>query len=91
MCQICRKFKKGSLSVSEAREELEEQSEYLTEEHIEEIEEMLFEAEDTYDYIREHKNSLLSDEYSDDDYEDDYGDDDLPEDSEQYVIDDEDE
>ena len=32
MCTICRKFKKGSLSVAEAREELEDQIEYLSEE-----------------------------------------------------------
>ena len=37
MCIICRKFKKGTWEVSEAREQLEEQMEYLTEEHIEEI------------------------------------------------------
>jgi len=64
MCVICKKFKKGSISVEDAREELEEQMEYLSEEHIEEIEEMLFEAEDTYVYMMErHRDQLgLDDE-----------------------------
>lgn len=59
MCQICRKLNKGSITVEEAREELEEQAEFLSEDHIEEIEELLCEAEDAYDYIREHKASLI--------------------------------
>ncbi len=62
MCQICRKLNKGSISVEEAREELDEQAEFLSEEHIEEIEELLCEAEDAYDYIQEHKATLLSGE-----------------------------
>lgn len=62
MCQICRKLNKGSITVEEAREELEEQAEFLSEDHIEEIEELLCEAEDAYDYIREHKASLLNGE-----------------------------
>ena len=59
MCVICKKFKKGSISVEDAREELEEQKEYLSEEHIEEIEEMLFEAEDTYVYMMERRRDQL--------------------------------
>lgn len=70
MCQICKKFKKGSITVNEAREELEEHSQFLNEDHIEEIEEMLFEAEDTYDYIKERKNVFLSEEL---DYDEDDG------------------
>lgn len=70
MCQICKKFKKGSLTVNEAREELEEHSQFLNEDHIEEIEEMLFEAEDTYDYIKERKNAFLNEEL---DYDEDDG------------------
>jgi hypothetical protein len=62
MCQICRKLNKGSISVEEAREELDEQAEFLSEEHIEEIEELLCEAEDSYDYIQERKAALLSGE-----------------------------
>ena len=57
MCSICRKFKKGTLDIDEARDELEEQMEYLSEEHIEEIEHMLFQAEDTYQYMMERKIS----------------------------------
>lgn len=93
MCQICRKFKKGSLTLEEAREELEEQSEYLSEEHVEEIEEMLFAAEDTYDYIQERKSQLADNEGRDyDDYEDRYMEDDgLPDGSDNYIIKDEDE
>lgn len=59
MCSICKKFKKGSIDIEEAREELEEQMEYLSEEHIEEIEEMLFTAEDTYDYMMEQNLSKV--------------------------------
>ena len=59
MCVICKKFKKGSISIEDAREELEEQMEYLSEEHIEEIEEMLFEAEDTYVYMMERRRDQL--------------------------------
>ena len=59
MCQICKKFKKGSITINEAREELEEHAQFLNEDHIEEIEEMLFEAEDTYDYIKERKNAFI--------------------------------
>jgi hypothetical protein len=51
MCTICRKFRKGSITAEEARYELEEQIEYLTEDHVEEIEEMLLEEQDTLDYI----------------------------------------
>lgn len=59
MCVICKKFKKSSISIDEAREELEEQMEYLSEEHIEEIEQMLFEAEDTYVYMMERRRDQL--------------------------------
>lgn len=62
MCTICKKFKRGSISLTEAREELDEQAEYLSEDHIEDIEEMLSEAEDAYDYISERKSGLVSDE-----------------------------
>lgn len=65
MCSICKKFKKGSLSIEEAREELDEQIEYLSEEHIEDIEEMLFEAEDTYKFITEQKLSNLDEDEDD--------------------------
>ena len=70
MCQICKKFKKGSISASEAQEELEEHAQFLNEDHIEEIEEMLFEAEDTYDYIKERKNAFMAEEL---DYDEDDG------------------
>lgn len=60
MCTICKKIRKGSISIEEAREELDEQSEYLTEEHVEEIEELLYAEEDAYDYVRQ--RTLLSDD-----------------------------
>ena len=89
MCQICRKLNKGSITVDEAREELEEQAEFLTEEHIEEIEELLFEAEDTYDYINEHKAALLN-ESSDDGEDGVVGETDLPDYDEEYDLKEED-
>lgn len=67
MCVICKKFKRGVISVEEAREELEEQMEYLSEDHIEEMEHMLFEAEDTYDYMMENHRTKNADE-DDEDY-----------------------
>jgi len=84
MCQICRKLNKGSISVEEAREELDEQAEYLSEEHIEEIEELLCEAEDTYDYINERKVSLLSEQEDADDAA--IGETELPEFDEDYNL-----
>jgi thioredoxin-related protein len=68
MCSICKKFKKGTIDADEAREELEEQIEYLSEEHIEEIEHMLFEAEDTYIYMMERKLAREDIGESDDEY-----------------------
>ena len=73
MCTICKKFKKGSIDVEEAKELLEESLEFLSEEHAEEVEQMIFEAEDTYDYMMErHLDKLELDgikmQYDDDDY-----------------------
>jgi CTP:phosphocholine cytidylyltransferase-like protein len=83
MCTICRKFKKGSLSVQEAREELEEQIEYLSEEHIEEVEEMILQEEDMLDYM---KNRHVEDaEYDENSYE--YDEDEAPEYGEEYDLD----
>jgi hypothetical protein len=85
MCTICRKFKKGSIEIDEAREQLEEQSEYLTEEHIEEIEEMLLIAEDKQEYMNERQRERL--EYDDDSEEILEGDDlELPDGSDNYFI-----
>lgn len=81
MCNICKKFKRGSISIEDAREELDEQAEFLTEEHIEDIEELLSEAEDTYDYITERKKKVELDT-DDEDYEDD----DLPDFDEKYDL-----
>jgi len=86
MCQICRKLKKGSISVSEAREELEEHSVYLNEEHIEEIEEMLFEGEDTYDYIKERKNAFMAEELDYDESDGVIGETELPDFDEDFSI-----
>lgn len=86
MCNICKKFKRGSISIEEAREELDEQAEFLTEEHIEDIEELLSEAEDTYDYITERKKKSIDLDVDDQDYEDG----DLPDFDEKYDLGDED-
>ena len=68
MCSICKKFKKGSITTDEVRDELEEQLEYLSEEHIEEIEEMIFQAEDTYEYMMERRREQLGLEDDDAEY-----------------------
>lgn len=85
MCTICKKFKRGSITLSEAREELDEQAEFLSEEHLEDIEEMLSEAEDTYDYINERKNNFEVAE----DNEERYYEDDLPDYDDQYDLEEE--
>lgn len=82
MCQICKKFKRGSITIEEAREELDEQAEFLTEDHIEDIEELLSEAEDTYDYITERKKKVLDLDIDDQDYEDN----DLPDFDDKYDL-----
>jgi len=86
MCTICKKFKRGSISLTEAREELDEQAEYLSEDHIEDIEEMLSEAEDAYDYISERKNGLSQIEEDEEYYEED----ELPEFDDKYDLGEED-
>jgi thioredoxin-related protein len=68
MCSICKKFKKGSITTDEARDELDEQLEFLSEEHVEEIEQMLFEAEDTYEYMMERRREQLGLEDEDREY-----------------------
>ena len=86
MCAICRKFKKGSLTTEGARRELEEQAEYLSEEHIEDIEEMLSESEeDVYDYINERQAAYkIKDRVDDDGYVDE--DEELPRVDEEYDL-----
>lgn len=83
MCNICKKFKRGSISVDEAYEELDEQFEFLTEEHIEEIEELLSESEDSYDYITERKKSIKDYEDIEDEYRNE---DELPDFDEKYNL-----
>lgn len=87
MCQICKKFKKGSITINEAREELEEHAQFLNEDHIEEIEEMLFEAEDTYDYIKERKNAFIAEGLDYDEGDGAVGETELPDFDENYSID----
>lgn len=86
MCIICRKFKKGTINAEEAREELEEQYDYLNEEHIEEIEELINSEEDAYDYLYNRKDRTYK-ELQEDDHEDD----ELPLLDEEYDLGDEDE
>lgn len=73
MCTICKKFKKGTIDVEEAKDMLDEMVEYLSEEHIEEVEQMIFEAEDTFNYMNDRRLDKLEldglkDEYDDEDY-----------------------
>jgi hypothetical protein len=86
MCTICRKFKKGSLSVAEAREELEEQIEYLSEEHIEEVEELLFQEEDMLEYMQQRR---MQETDEDDGYDDEGYDEELPNYDDEYDIEEE--
>ena len=53
MCSICKKFKKGSITTDEAREELEEQMEFLSEEHVEEIEQIANKTRTSRRYVDE--------------------------------------
>jgi hypothetical protein len=85
MCTICRKFKKGTITAEEAREELEEQSDYLNEDHIEEIEDLINTEEDAYDYLFSRKGASYK-EVQDEDYEEE-----LPLLDDEYDLGDEDE
>jgi hypothetical protein len=69
MCTICRRFKKGTITAEEAREELEEQSDYLNEDHIEEVEDLINTEEDAYDYLFNRKDASYK-ELQEDDYDD---------------------
>jgi len=76
MCTICKKFKKGTISVEEAWDELEEQSVYLNEDHIDEVEALLNDdVEDVYDYLKDRKSLEDDDELYDEDDIIDYDDD----------------
>lgn len=57
MCLICIEYHRGRLTPSEARFNLGEMSLYISQEHVEEIEDMLDEAEKDYD---EHTDSERS-------------------------------
>lgn len=84
MCTICKKLKKGSIDVAEAKDMLEEMTEYLSEEHIEEVEQIIFETEDTYDYMMDRRRQQM--ELDGVDEEDDYA---PEEDLTEYSYDDE--
>lgn len=89
MCVICKKFKKGTVDIDEAREMLEEASEYLTEEHIEEIEEMLYVAEDTMEYMNQRRLEQLEEDGISYDEEESY-EEELPDYSDEYDIEEDD-
>ena len=86
MCVICKKFKKGTVDIDEAREMLEEASEYLTEEHIEE---MLYVAEDTMEYMNQRRLEQLEEDGISYDEEESY-EEELPDYSDEYDIEEDD-
>lgn len=90
MCVICKKFKKGTIDIDEAREMLEEASEYLTEEHIEEVEEMIYVAEDTMEYMNQRRLEQLEEDGIAYDEEEESYEEELPDYSDEYDIEEDD-
>jgi len=80
MCMICKGLEKGKFSPEEAREKLEEfvDLELLDEDHQEEVESLIAEAEEEEFYWASAKKDVRKyedyddEEYSEEEYEDDY-------------------
>jgi hypothetical protein len=89
MCTICRSLQRNKISVEEAREKYEEMLDLIDEDHQEEIESIIAEAEEELMYWSDSKK-LLNENYYEEDDEDypiedqleEYNDDDIPEDDE---------
>lgn len=69
MCTICRALERNKITVQEAREKYEEMIDLIDEDHQEEIENTLAEAEEELMYWKDSKK-LLSENYYEEDDED---------------------
>lgn len=63
MCAVCRKIKETSVTPEEAEALLEELQHKLSDEHIEEVEDLVADYYDTYDYGLD--DDMLMEEYDD--------------------------
>ena len=64
MCAVCRKVKETSVTPEQAEALLEELQHKLSDEHIEEVEDLIADYYDTYDYGLD--DDMLMEEYDDD-------------------------
>jgi UDP-N-acetylglucosamine transferase subunit ALG13 len=67
MCTICRSLERNKITVQEAREKYEEMIDLIDEDHQEEIENTLAEAEEELMYWKDSKKFLSEDFYEEDD------------------------
>ena len=63
MCAVCRKVKESSITPEQAEALLEELQHKLSDEHIEEVEDLIADYYDTYDYGLD--DDMLMEEYDD--------------------------
>lgn len=63
MCAVCRKVKESSVTPEQAEALLEELQHKLSDEHIEEVEDLVADYYDTYDYGLD--DDMLMEEYDD--------------------------
>jgi len=63
MCAVCRKVKESSVTPEQAEALLEELQHKLSDEHIEEVEDLIADYYDTYDYGLD--DDMLMEEYDD--------------------------
>lgn len=63
MCAVCRKVKETSVTPEQAEALLEELQHKLSDEHIEEVEDLIADYYDTYDYGLD--DDMLMEEYDD--------------------------
>ena len=63
MCAVCRKVKESSITPEQAEALLEEIQHKLSDEHIEEVEDLIADYYDTYDYGLD--DDMLMEEYDD--------------------------
>lgn len=63
MCAVCRKVKESSVTPEQAEALLEELQHKLSDEHVEEVEDLIADYYDTYDYGLD--DDMLMEEYDD--------------------------
>ena len=90
MCTICRSLQRNKISIQEAREKYEEMMDLIDEDHQEEIENVLAEAEEELMYWKD-STKFLNENYYEQDDEDHPIEDQLEEYDEDHLNDEDDE